>query len=527
MRRYRRQLGSAPSPTWRSFLRLHAHAIWACDVFTVQTLPVRTRDVVLFISHDRRRSMHGDVPAHPPAPGVWQQVIHATPGHTAPQFRIRDHDRTSGGDFVRRAARLGIRTVLTPVQAPQAPQVPQAPQATAIAERGVRTVRQECRDHGIVLNARHRRRLLREFVPDSTVTRPHRRRKLEPPAGARPVVTPPGARLRAQPVLGGLHHAYEWAYRQIRWNPLIQYLHEIHQRIDACEEKLGGNPLARMRSGSRSLRSRPARRGSARPSRTGHSRERLGESHRRPWDRSARRADSEPEELAAASAGPGRGARPSPGGSRLGPKRHRQPPHGQRDRGPRPRRARAGRRDHALHCTADGYARRSDGRKHTFDYMLANPPFGVEWKQQERAIKQERDTLGHEGRFGAGLPRINDGSLLFLQHMLSKMQPAEKGGSRIAIVFNGSPLFTGDAGSGESEIRRWIIENDWLEATAALPNQLFYNTGISTYIWVLTNRKEPRRQGKVQLIDGRRFFVKMRKSLGNKRKSYRRSRSTT
>ena len=167
--------------------------------------------------------------------------------------------------------------------------------------------------------------------------------------------------------------------------------------------------------------------------------------------------------------------------------------------------------------TADGYARRSDGRKHTFDYMLANPPFGVEWKQQEHAIKRERDTLGYEGRFGAGLPRINDGSLLFLQHMLSKMQPAEKGGSRIAIVFNGSPLFTGDAGSGESDIRRWIIESDWLEAIVALPDQLFYNTGISTYIWVLTNRKKPQRQGKVQLIDGRRFFVKMRKSLGNKR----------
>ena len=116
-----------------------------------------------------------------------------------------------------------------------------------------------------------------------------------------------------------------------------------------------------------------------------------------------------------------------------------------------------------------------------------------------------------------GLPRINDGSLLFLQHMLSKMQPLEKGGSRIAIVFNGSPLFTGDAGSGESNIRRWIIENDWLEAIVALPNQLFYNTGISTYIWVLTNRKEERRRGEVQLIDGRQFFVKMRKSLGNKR----------
>ena len=202
VRRYRRPLGSAPSPTWRSFLRRHAHAIWACDVFTVQTLPVRTRDVVLFISHDRRRSMHGDVTAHPTAPGVWQQGIHATPGHTAPQFRIRDRDRTYGGDVVRRAARLGIRTVRTPVQAPQ---------ANAIAERGVRTFRQECLDHGIVLNDRHRRRVLREFVPDSTVTRPHRRLNLEPPAGARHVVNPPGARLRAQPVLGGLHHAYAWA----------------------------------------------------------------------------------------------------------------------------------------------------------------------------------------------------------------------------------------------------------------------------------------------------------------------------
>ena len=169
----------------------------------------------------------------------------------------------------------------------------------------------------------------------------------------------------------------------------------------------------------------------------------------------------------------------------------------------------------------DGYPRGGGGgRPSTFDYMLANPPFGVEWKQQEQYIKQERDTLGEHGRFGAGLPRINDGSLLFLQHMLSKMQPVAEdatGGSRIAIVFNGSPLFTGDAGGGESSIRQWIIEHDWLEAIVALPDQLFYNTGISTYIWVLTNRKEQRRQGKVQLIDGRRFFVKMRKSLGNKR----------
>ena len=169
----------------------------------------------------------------------------------------------------------------------------------------------------------------------------------------------------------------------------------------------------------------------------------------------------------------------------------------------------------------DGYPRGGGGgRPSTFDYMLANPPFGVEWKQQEHYIKQERDTLGEHGRFGAGLPRINDGSLLFLQHMLSKMQDVAEdgsGGSRIAIVFNGSPLFTGDAGGGESSIRQWIIEHDWLEAIVALPDQLFYNTGISTYIWVLTNRKEPSRRGKVQLIDGRRFFVKMRKSLGNKR----------
>ena len=167
--------------------------------------------------------------------------------------------------------------------------------------------------------------------------------------------------------------------------------------------------------------------------------------------------------------------------------------------------------------TKDGYERRSNGRRWTFDYMLANPPFGVEWRQQQRDIEWERDFLGHDGRFGAGLPRINDGSLLFLQHMLSKMQTVDEGGSRIAIVFNGSPLFTGDAGGGESNIRQWIIENDWLEAIVALPDQLFYNTGISTYIWVLTNRKAPRRARKVQLIDGRRFFVKMRKSLGNKR----------
>ena len=165
----------------------------------------------------------------------------------------------------------------------------------------------------------------------------------------------------------------------------------------------------------------------------------------------------------------------------------------------------------------DQFSRHPDGRKITFDYMLANPPFGVEWKQQQRTIEQEAASLGYEGRFGAGLPRINDGSLLFLQHMLSKMCPADDGGSRIGIVFNGSPLFTGDAGSGESNIRQWITENDWLEAVVALPDQLFYNTGISTYIWILTNRKEPQRKGKIQLIDARQFFIKMKKSLGNKR----------
>jgi type I restriction enzyme M protein len=155
--------------------------------------------------------------------------------------------------------------------------------------------------------------------------------------------------------------------------------------------------------------------------------------------------------------------------------------------------------------------------KEKFDYMLANPPFGVEWKQQQKSIENENQTLGYDGRFGAGLPRINDGSLLFLQHMISKMRAPDQGGSRIAIVFNGSPLFTGDAGSGESNIRQWIIEQDWLEAIVAMPDQLFYNTGISTYIWIVTNRKEKRRKDKIQLIDARAFFVKMRKSLGNKR----------
>jgi type I restriction enzyme M protein len=153
-----------------------------------------------------------------------------------------------------------------------------------------------------------------------------------------------------------------------------------------------------------------------------------------------------------------------------------------------------------------------------FDYLLANPPFGVEWKKVEDEVKTEAETKGFAGRFGAGLPRINDGSFLFLQHMISKMKPPEQGGSRLAIVFNGSPLFTGAAGSGESEIRRWIIENDWLEAVVALPEQIFYNTGISTYFWVLSNRKSAERRGKVQLLDARGLWVKLRRSLGEKRK---------
>lgn len=160
-----------------------------------------------------------------------------------------------------------------------------------------------------------------------------------------------------------------------------------------------------------------------------------------------------------------------------------------------------------------------DGHKgKTFDYCIANPPFGVEWKKVEKEIKDEHERQGFGGRFGAGYPRINDGSFLFLQHMIAKMKPVSDGGSRIAIVFNGSPLFTGAAGSGESEIRRWIIENDWLEAVVALPDNLFYNTGISTYFWIVSNRKSKERQGKVQLVDVRSFFTKMRKALGEKRK---------
>ncbi|WFE60238.1 class I SAM-dependent DNA methyltransferase [Micromonospora sp. WMMD712] len=160
-------------------------------------------------------------------------------------------------------------------------------------------------------------------------------------------------------------------------------------------------------------------------------------------------------------------------------------------------------------------------RGQRFDYLLANPPFGVEWKKVKDEVEHEYATLGDSGRFGAGLPRINDGSLLFLQHMISKMKKPTadgRGGSRIAIVFNGSPLFTGAAESGESRIRRWILESDLLEGIVALPDQLFYNTGISTYFWILTNRKAAGHRGKVVLLDARDQFAKMRKSLGDKRK---------
>ena len=161
----------------------------------------------------------------------------------------------------------------------------------------------------------------------------------------------------------------------------------------------------------------------------------------------------------------------------------------------------------------------------TFDYFLTNPPFGVDWKKQQKEIQQEHEKRGFDGRFGAGFPRVNDGALLFLQHMISKFEPVRpaerKHGSRLGIVFSGSPLFTGGAGSGESDIRKWIIENDWLEAIIALPERMFYNTGIGTYIWIVTNRKERRRKGKVQLLDSREIWTaggseENKRNLGDK-----------
>jgi type I restriction enzyme M protein len=181
-------------------------------------------------------------------------------------------------------------------------------------------------------------------------------------------------------------------------------------------------------------------------------------------------------------------------------------------KGDDPDRIKGGDKDHSKASTLSNDEFLSDH----FDYALTNPPFGVDWKKDKEAVSREAER-GFAGRFGAGLPRISDGQFLFLQHMISKMRNVTEGGSRIAIVFNGSPLFTGDAGSGESEIRRWILEHDWLETIVALPDQLFYNTGINTYVWFLSNRKVKERKNKVQLIDARQFYEKMRKSLGNKR----------
>ncbi len=168
---------------------------------------------------------------------------------------------------------------------------------------------------------------------------------------------------------------------------------------------------------------------------------------------------------------------------------------------------------------APGNTLSDDGHKGKhFDYMLSNPPFGVEWKKIEKEVRREAEQQGFAGRFGPGLPRVSDGSLLFLLHLISKMRPAQQGGSRFGIVLNGSPLFTGGAGSGESEIRRYVLENDLLEAIVALPTDMFYNTGISTYVWILSNRKPEHRQGVVQLIDASGMWQKMRKTLGSKRK---------
>lgn len=154
----------------------------------------------------------------------------------------------------------------------------------------------------------------------------------------------------------------------------------------------------------------------------------------------------------------------------------------------------------------------------TFDYMLSNPPFGVDWKKVEKDVRKEHSVKGVNGRFGPGLPRVSDDSLLFLMHLLSKMQSPKKGGSRIGIILNGSPLFTGSAGSGESEIRRYILEADLLETIVALPTDMFYNTGIATYVWILCNHKEDDRKDKVQLINASNYFAPMRKSLGSKRR---------
>ena len=199
--RYRR-IRPAPSPTWRTFLRLHAPEIWAADFFSVQTLTLRTFYVFFVISHDRRRILHWNVTAHPTAPWVWRQIIAATPWNTAPRFLIRDRDRNYGGHFVPKAAALGIETILTPVRAPK---------ANAIAERVIGTIRRECLDHLIVLTERHLRRVLREYVASYNDTRPHQSLGDQPPSGPRTPTLRGGAqRLASRPILGGLHHEYFW-----------------------------------------------------------------------------------------------------------------------------------------------------------------------------------------------------------------------------------------------------------------------------------------------------------------------------
>ncbi len=204
VRAYRRQaLRRPPSPSWRTFLRLHAPQIWAADFFTVQTLTFRTLYVFVLLGHERRRIVHWNVTQHPTAPWVWRQLIQATPWGSVPRFLIRDRDRNYGGDFVRRARAIGIETVLTPIRAPQ---------ANALAERVIGTIRRECLDHLIVLNERHLRGVLREYIAYYNTTRPHRSLELESPAGPRELA-PPFKRNRvvAEPVLGGLHHVYDWA----------------------------------------------------------------------------------------------------------------------------------------------------------------------------------------------------------------------------------------------------------------------------------------------------------------------------
>ncbi len=203
VRRYRQQaLRRPPSPTWRAFLRTHAPDIWAADFFTVPTLTFGTLYVFCVIRHDRRRIVHGNVTAHPTKDWVWRQIIAATPWNQHPRFLVRDRDAAYGRDFVAKAAGLGIRTILTPVRSPQ---------ANAIAERVIRTIRRECLDHAIVLNERHCRRLLREYIDFYNAARPHQSLDLQPPDGARHSTRRRSNRVVGRPVLGGLHHVYEWA----------------------------------------------------------------------------------------------------------------------------------------------------------------------------------------------------------------------------------------------------------------------------------------------------------------------------